>query len=62
MKAEYFRLAKEVAADYALLRGTMHKKGVDIGLTLKVLRSLIRPFYGLIRQALKGLTRLYKAL
>ena len=44
MKAEYFRLAKEVAADYALLRGTMHKKGVDIGLTLKALRSLIRPF------------------
>ena len=37
MKAEYFRLAKEVAADYALLRGTMHKKGVDIGLTPKVL-------------------------
>ncbi len=33
MKAEYFRLAKEVAAIYALLREGMHEKGVDMGLT-----------------------------
>ena len=34
MKAEYFRLAKEVAAIYALLREGMHIKGVDMGFDL----------------------------
>jgi len=32
MKAEYFRLAKDVTAIYALFREGMHKKGIDMGL------------------------------
>jgi len=32
MKAEYFRLAKDVTAIYALLREGMHQKGIDMGL------------------------------
>ena len=32
MKADYFRLAKDVAAIYALLRERVHIKGVDMDL------------------------------
>ena len=33
MKAEYFRLEKDVAAIHALVREGMHEKGVDMDLT-----------------------------
>ena len=35
MKAEYFRLAKDVTAVYALLWEGMHEKGTDMGLILR---------------------------